>query len=345
MILEYKKRRHKPSFFIGLAGLATAASTGMHLVAAMRFRTHFRFAASAATARMMRQLTARREELINRELKAIEHIAGILRIVCAARAVALGQADVISGHQKLDVALKADNAKLADCNEQAPHVVPEHDIRIEHLADAGRHFVDFAAAATATLAVRLNDLRVQDNRVYDLDDCSRIVAPLLQLHIRTAADKARREDTGSALAAKEYDALVGNGQAIDNLRASNRAGSLYRHAIEEAYVNTVKASVKLYALDIDANAEQLCTAGLYRHRAVVNKLLGVAGQVHAQVADALFAFAGIINLGRMHADRFPDAGVAINRPRGKFLSHVGYLHIVFEDLLQYQPMQSRAGGS
>lgn len=98
-------------------------------------------AASATTAAVTGRLPARREELIDRELEAVKYVAGILRVTApATAAIAFWHADVVGGHQELDVALEADDAELPQCDEQAAAIVVQDDILAKHLADGVRDF-------------------------------------------------------------------------------------------------------------------------------------------------------------------------------------------------------------
>ncbi len=58
------------------------------------------------------------EELVKGECKAVERIAGVLRIAACAAAILFGQANVIGGHQQLDITFETDDRELAERYEQ-----------------------------------------------------------------------------------------------------------------------------------------------------------------------------------------------------------------------------------
>ena len=58
------------------------------------------------------------EELVKGECKAVKRIAGVLRVAACAAAILFGQANVIGGHQQLDITFETNDRELAERYEQ-----------------------------------------------------------------------------------------------------------------------------------------------------------------------------------------------------------------------------------
>lgn len=120
-------------------------------------------------------VAARREELIKREREPVKRIARILCVAARAAAILLRHANIVSGHQQLDIALKADDRELPERHKQPIGLViipwQQVDILTEAAGNAARHFRNRAAAATAAVVSRFNDFCVEDDGVEDLCFC------------------------------------------------------------------------------------------------------------------------------------------------------------------------------
>lgn len=231
-----------------------------------------RAAAAAATAAGAAVILGR-EELVNRELKGREQLAGVLVLAADAvglRAVLVGHADVEGGHQELDIALELDDRELAQRDaEQVAVGAHIERLALEAAADRRGNLGDLAAAA----ARRGDDLGLEENWIDNFDDSPREVAPRVELDIARILDELGGEDAGAAFAAEQDAALVENSEAVDDGRAADAGADFNRDPIEEADVHGVEAAVELDFLHVDADMQQLGAARLDGNRIVVDQRL------------------------------------------------------------------------
>lgn len=292
-----------------------------------------------------RLVALRREKGIDREIEVREDLARVLLPAdTAVRAVAPRQTYVIRGHEQLNIALQPDNGELSQSDEQLVAIIAEHQIiPAKARADRTGHLMQRTAAAVAA-RFRRNYARIQHNRVNDLNDRRRLVAVRPQLYIAPVLYILRGEDARAALAAKQHNALVEYRQAIHDARTTDYAADLALDTIEKADVNGIKTAVKLYPLNIDRYAEQLGFPCFNRSNAArIDELLCVAGQIHANIAQALLAAAGVVDFLGVDTDRLAEtariAVIAADRTRAaNFFSHVYYLQTEIE-ALHYQSIQ------
>ncbi len=284
-----------------------------------------------------------REELINRELEALEYLAGIGAGSGAADtavgAVAAGQADVVSRHEQLDVALKTDDGELPQRDEQLVAVTVEDDvITFKAAANAGGDILNSTAAGVAA-GIRGYDARVKQDRLHNFDDCGGLIAVGTELDVSAVLDEAGREDTRSAFAAKEHHAFVEHREAVNDAGTAHRTGDLAFDLVEEADVNGVEAAVELYPLYVDPHAEKLGGARFYGNNAAgVQEFLSFTAKVDADVTQAFLAAAGIVYLAGVDANRLAEAvatcGVIIvsaahGAGAADFIRHINYLQKVY----------------
>ncbi len=285
-----------------------------------------------------------REEFVNRELEAFEYLAGISAGSADAAdtvvgAVAAGQADVVSRHKQLDVALKTDDGELSKSDEQLVAVAVEDDIiTFKAAADAGGDILDSAAAGVAA-GIRGYDARVKQDRLNNFNNCGRLIAVGAELDVSAVFDEAGREDTRSAFAAKEHHAFVEHREAVNDTGTAHRASDLALDLVEEADVNGVEAAVELYPLYVDPHAEKLGGARFYGNNAAgVQEFLSFTAEIDADVTQAFLAAAGIIYLAGVNANRLAKAvsarGVIIvsaahRAGAADFIRHINYLQKVY----------------
>ena len=191
--------------------------------------------------------------------------------------------------------------------------------------------------AAVAAGFRRNHTRVQHDRINDLYDRSRLVAVRPQLHIAAVLDILRGKDARAAFTAEQYNAFVKYRQTVHDTRTTDYAADFTFNAVEKADINAVETSIKLNPLNINRNAEQFCFTWLYRCNAAgIDQLLRIAGEIHANVTQALLAAAGVVNLFGVDADRFAEAActvavIAADRTRtANFFSHVYYLQTKIE---------------
>ena len=191
-----------------------------------------------------------------------------------------------------------------------------------------------AAAAAVARGLGRYDARVEQDRVNDLNDRSRLVAVRAELNIVLILYEAGREDACAALAAEQDDALVKHRQAVNDARTADHAADLAFDAVEEADIDGIEPSVKLHALDVNLHAEQLRRARLDGCDAAgIEQFLRIPAQIDADVAQALFAPAGVIDFLGVDTDRLAEtAGSCIiivtaadRTGAADFISHVYYL--------------------
>ena len=195
----------------------------------------------------------------------------------------------------------------------------------------------YALTAAVAAGFRRNHTRVQHDRINDLYDRSRLVAVRPQLHIAAVLDILRGKDARAAFAAEQYNAFVKYRQSVHDTRTTDYAADFTFNAIEKADINAVETSIKLNPLNINRNTEQFRFTRLHRCNAAgINQLLRIAGEIHANVTQALLAAAGVVNLFGVDADRFAEAActvavIAADRTRAaNFFSHVYYLQTKIE---------------
>ena len=156
------------------------------------------------------------------------------------------------------------------------------------------YFMQRAAAAVAA-GFRRNHTRVQHDRINDLYDRSRLVAVRPQLHIAAVLDILRGKDARAAFAAEQYNTFVKYRQSVHDTRTTDYAADFTFNAIEKADINAVETSIKLNPLNINRNTEQFCCTRLHRCNATgIDQLLRIAGEIHANVTQALLAAAGVV---------------------------------------------------
>ena len=100
------------------------------------------------------------------------------------------------------------------------------------------------AAAAVARGIRRNDTRVEQDRIHNLNDRSRLIAVRAELDIRIILDKARGENTRAALAAEQDHALVKHRQTVDNARTADHAANLAFDAVEETDIDCIEPSIK-----------------------------------------------------------------------------------------------------
>lgn len=195
----------------------------------------------------------------------------------------------------------------------------------------------YALTAAVAAGFRRNHTRVQHDRINDLYDRSRLVAVRPQLHIAAVLDILRGKDARAAFAAEQYNTFVKYRQSVHDTRTTDYAADFTFNAIEKADINAVETSIKLNPLNINRNTEQFRCTRLHGCNATgIDQLLRIAGEIHANVTQALLTAAGVVNLFGVDADRFAEAActvavIAADRTRAaNFFSHVYYLQTKIE---------------
>jgi len=108
-----------------------------------------------------------REELLRREGDVLEQLAWVVA-AAAAGALLLRQAVVEHRHEKLAVALQADNGKLPQCHKSPPGVLAHGQLTAKALAHTCRNLAD--VTVTAAVFAALYQLCIQDDGVHSLFD-------------------------------------------------------------------------------------------------------------------------------------------------------------------------------
>ena len=112
------------------------------------------------------------------------------------------------------------------------------------------------------------------------------------------------------------------------------------HPVEVFHIHRVEAAVVADGFDIDVGPKQLGALGLDIDGAFQDGL-GGCGEIDAQVLQALFVPAGIIDLSGMDANGLPGRRIAAERAGGNSFRHKRNLLIRFEEYLRYQSIPRR----
>lgn len=185
------------------------------------------------------------EELVDGEFDAAEQLAGV--VVRRSDALFVGQAEVDDRHNKLGVALQADNGELAERAEYPLFFAAGDDLIFKAAADMLR-YVDEVIAAMATALTGLNQLHIQADRINDFHHgCGQIGFPH-QLLIQAVQIGLGGENLRVALAAKEDHALIECSQSGDLDRRAHTAKRVDGHFVEVLDIHRIEPTVERYAL-------------------------------------------------------------------------------------------------
>ena len=244
------------------------------------------------------------EELIHGEFDVAENLTGVI-LAAAAGALLVGHAVIIHRHQKLSLALQANDGELTQGDIDPLAFAAEAQVAAEAGADAGRDLGELAVTGTALADV--HQLHIEHDGIYGLHNSGRQVALADVLLVQRLKGGFRAENLGVTLAAEENDALVKNGKAADLHRTGGAHKGIRGYAVEIADVYSIEAAVKADWFHIDVHVQQLRGSGLDADGAVNGALRALRG-VEAKIFDTVLITAAIINLFRVYAHGLPDTG-------------------------------------
>ncbi|WP_251447554.1 hypothetical protein [Vermiculatibacterium agrestimuris] len=121
----------------------------------------------------------------------------------------------------------------------------------------------------------------------------------------------RGEGLGAALAAKEDDPFVKDGQAADLHRPGSAHEGVGGDAVEVAHVYGIKATVEADGLHIGGDVQQLSLASLHA-AGPVQSALGALGEINAKILDAILVSTSVHDLPGVYTDSLADAGGIAN---------------------------------
>lgn len=216
-------------------------------------------------------------KLVDREFEILEQRARII----VARAFFFRQADVVCGHQELDIPLQLDDAELSECAVQSAAGIADNQFVFKAFADVLRELAGTVAGAVVL------ELAAKQNGIDALKNADRQIGALRVLTILAAVAIVRAEDAGASFASEQDGTLVIGSQAADRLGTTNAAGYVAGHAIEKFDVNGVKAFVERDGFDIKIRPKQFGTAGFDADGGVQQRLRA-ASQVNTQTLKTFF---------------------------------------------------------
>lgn len=209
---------------------------------------------------------AARTKFLFREINLIEHPARIFRLTRAAFALLGRHACIICRHEKLCIPFQTNDRELTQRDKELLDVAAQNQVFIKHASQTLRNIVVTAAAFTA--AVRLNDLRRQNDRIERLHNRTRHIALLNRALIHSLGTALRRKGADFSLTAEQNCPLIKDRQTTDIRHTAASGIDLRKHTIEKPCVHTEKATVKINRRNIQFDPQQFCAARLYRIRAV-----------------------------------------------------------------------------
>lgn len=132
------------------------------------------------------------------------------------------------------------------------------------------------------------------------------------------------EGLGAALAAKEDDPLVEDGQTGDLHRPGGAHEGVGGNAVEVAHVHGVEALVEADGIHVGGDVQQFSAAGLYI-AGPVQGTLGALGEIDPKILDTVLVTAGVHDFLGVYAYGLTDAGGIRNGAGHDLFRHTCYL--------------------
>ena len=139
-----------------------------------------------------------------------------------------------------------------------------------------------------------------------------------------AVRHVRGEGLGTALAAKEDDPLVEDGQTGNLHRTGGAHKGVGGNAVEIPHIHRVEALIEANGIHIGGDVQQLSAAGLHI-AGTVQGALGALGEIDPQVFDTVFITARVHDLLSVYAYGLTDTGGIRNRAGHDLFRHTCYL--------------------
>ena len=253
-----------------------------------------------------------REKFIHRELEVLEKSTRILGVTSA---FLVGHTEIIGRHQQLDVPLQLDDAELAQRNVKLTAFVGNHQIIVTASAAVSRYL------GNGIIAAGIQYLAAQHHGINHFHNSHRQIGALQILNILRAGDKVRTENTRAAFTAEQHGTFVVDGQTTNSLWPANAAEGIQRYFVEITHINRKKATVIGYGLYVDIGPQQFCSFGLDVD-GVFQDRLGRCGEIDANVFQAFFFAAGVVNFPRMDANSLTRRGIPAERAGGNLFRHI-----------------------
>ena len=123
--------------------------------------------------------------------------------------------------------------------------------------------------------------------VNDIHHGDRQIGTAHELQIRLASPQLGGEDFRVSFTAEENRPLVKDAQALHRHRRGTTQIRLKGHRVEKAHIHRVEAPIEAHRLHVYIHVQQLCTAALYRQRAV-DDIHILHFRIETQVFNAVF---------------------------------------------------------
>lgn len=270
----------------------------------------------AASALPVAVFSFRWEELVNRELDALEGVAGIIRV---AGALFFRNAVIVRGDEHLHIALHLDDREQSEGNQYRPvagvrgKVAAANSIR-------NRSWHRAAAGVTAALA-GVAHAGGEDDGVYALHLCDWVAVLGRRLVLKIFLSISRGENFDVAVTAVK-DALLGEDRKSNNRVGNGCGGGVHIEGKykEEGNIHGIEAVIKGYLIHIDGTSRYFAFSAFDGNRGIDYCLIRLS-KGNAEILQAILVNTRVVNTLRVNADSLVECSSVVQRGCAITLSH------------------------